>query len=106
MRLFLFIPVQNSKAKLFERGRINIRNRYFSLAFILTTASLITAQSPSSAFLFPFGDSLYKFPGAKGTPERVQRFQGSALSRSWDYAEGGAVIAADTKGGRFFGLSP
>jgi hypothetical protein len=35
----------------------------------------------------------------------VRRLQGSALSRSWDPAEGGELVAADTKGGRIVSLS-
>jgi hypothetical protein len=89
-------------------------SKYRFLALALSAASLLSAQavgpaaarSPAGAALvFPFGDSLYAFPGAKGGPERLLRLQGSALSRCYEAAGARKLVVADTKGERVLELA-
>jgi hypothetical protein len=63
------------------------------------------ARTPSAgALVFPFGDSLWLFPGADGSPERVARLAGASFAKSWDLAKDGTIVAADTRQGRIVAI--
>jgi hypothetical protein len=96
------------KAKALSRGH----RAWGPLAAAIAIAGLAAcsnarAASQDAAIVFPFGDSLWKFAVAAGAPERLKKLQGASFARCWEGSggKGGALIAADVRGGRLLSLT-